>query len=146
MIIGAMQRTEKLPETILGGFKHSAQLCVNVSGAILEELRDLVTTGKGLDQTTGPVGIVSLVSAEVREEGVSSFIRLLALLSVNLGLMNLLPIPGLDGSRLVFGLVEVVRRKPVPPEKEAMVHLAGMVLLFGFMIFITYKDIMKLFG
>ncbi len=146
VIIGAMQRTEKLPETILGGFKHSAQLCVNVSGAILEELRDLVTTGKGLDQTTGPVGIVSLVSAEVREEGVSSFIRLLALLSVNLGLMNLLPIPGLDGSRLVFGLVEVVRRKPVPPEKEAMVHLAGMVLLFGFMIFITYKDIMKLFG
>ena len=67
-------------------------------------------------------------------------------ISINLGLMNLLPIPGLDGSRLVFGLVEVVRRKPVPPEKEAMVHLAGMVVLFGFMIFITFKDIMKLFG
>ena len=67
-------------------------------------------------------------------------------ISINRGLMNLLPIPGLDGSRLVFGLVEVVRRKPVPPEKEAMVHLAGMVVLFGFMIFITFKDIMKLFG
>ena len=56
------------------------------------------------------------------------------------------PIPGLDGSRLVFGIVEVIRRKPVPPEKEAVVHLVGMVFLFGLMIFFTFKDIMKLFG
>ena len=67
------------------------------------------------------------------------------LISINLGLMNLLPIPGLDGSRLVFGLVEVIRRKPVAPEKEAMVHLVGMVFLFGILIFFTYKDVMRLF-
>ena len=73
------------------------------------------------------------------------FIWLLAMLSINLGLMNLLPIPGLDGSRLVFGLVEIIRRKPVPPEKEAIVHMAGMVVLFGFIIFVTYRDIVKLF-
>ena len=86
-----------------------------------------------------------MVSSEVQENGLTAFIGLLMTISINLGLMNLLPIPGLDGSRLVFGVVEVIRRKPVPPEKEAMVHLAGMVVLFGFMIFITFKDVMKLF-
>ena len=89
---------------------------------------------------------MSLVSEEVQEGGLSAYVQLLVLISINLGLMNLLPIPGLDGSRLIFGLVEVIRRKPVPPEKEAMVHLIGMVFLFGLMIFFTFKDIMKLFG
>ena len=143
--IGGVYRTETQPVTFLGGFEHSWQWCVNASGAILGALKDLVTTGKGLDQTSGPVGIVSMVSAEVQEGGLSAFVQLLVLISINLGLMNLLPIPGLDGSRLVFGLVEVIRRKPVPPEKEAMVHLAGMVFLFGLMIFFTFKDIMRLF-
>ena len=144
--IGGVYRTEMRPVTFGEGFRYSWELCVNASGAILGALKDLVTTGKGLDQTSGPVGIVSLVSSEVREGGLSAFVQLLVLISINLGLMNLLPIPGLDGSRLVFGLVEVIRRKPVPPEKEAMVHLVGMVFLFGLMIFFTFKDIMKLFG
>ena len=144
--IGGVYRTETQPETFLGGFEHSWQWCASASGAILGALKDLVTTGKGLDQTSGPVGIVSLVSEEVQEGGLSAYVQLLVLISINLGLMNLLPIPGLDGSRLIFGLVEVIRRKPVPPEKEAMVHLIGMVFLFGLMIFFTFKDIMKLFG
>ena len=144
--IGGKYRTETEPETFLGGIKDSWDWCSYASGVMLRALKDLVTTGEGIDQTSGPVGIVSMVSTEVQEEGLRAFIRLLMVISINLGLMNLLPIPGLDGSRLVFGLVEVVRRKPVPPEKEAMVHLAGMAVLFGFMIFITFKDIMKLFG
>ena len=144
--IGGIYRTETLPETFLGGFEHSWDWCVSASGAILGALKDLVTTGKGLDQTSGPVGIVSLVSEEVQVGGLSAFVQLLVLISINLGLMNLLPIPGLDGSRLVFGIVEVIRRKPVPPEKEAMVHLVGMVFLFGLMIFFTFKDVMRLFG
>ena len=144
--IGGTYRTETRPVSFGEGFRYSWELCVNASGAILGALKDLVTTGKGLDQTSGPVGIVSIVSSEVKEGGLSAFIQLLVLISINLGLMNLLPIPGLDGSRLVFGLVEVIRRKPVPPEKEAMVHLVGMVFLFGLMIFFTFKDIMRLFG
>ena len=143
--IGGIYRTETQPETFTGGFEHSWQWCAGASGAILGALKDLVTTGKGLDQTSGPVGIISLVSSEVREDGLSAFVQLLVLISINLGLMNLLPIPGLDGSRLVFGLVEVIRRRPVPPEKEAVVHLVGMVFLFGLMIFFTFKDIMRLF-
>ena len=144
--VGGKYRVETEPETFLGGFKDSWEWCGYASGTMLRALKDLVTKGEGLDQTAGPVGIVTMVSNEVQENGLRAFIELLMVISINLGLMNLLPIPGLDGSRLVFGLVEVVRRKPVPPEKEAMVHLAGMVVLFGFMIFITFKDIMKLFG
>ena len=64
---------------------------------------------------------------------------------INLGIMNALPIPGLDGSRFLFMLVEAIRRKPVAPEKEAMVHLAGMVFLFGVMIFFTFRDVLNLF-
>ena len=144
--IGGVYRTEVSPVTFLGGIGQSWKWCVSASGAILGALKDLVTTGEGLDQTSGPVGIVSIVSTEVQEGGFSAFVQLLVLISINLGLMNLLPIPGLDGSRLVFGLVEVIRRKPVPPEKEAMVHLVGMVFLFALMIFFTFKDVMRLFG
>ena len=144
--IGGVYRTETAPVSFGGGLAQSWRLCVDASGAILGALKDLVTTGKGLDQTSGPVGIVSIVSSEVKEGGFSAFVQLLVLISINLGLMNLLPIPGLDGSRLVFGLVEVIRRKPVPPEKEAVIHLVGMAFLFALMIFFTFKDIMRLFG
>ena len=104
-----------------------------------------MTTGEGLDQTSGPVGIISIVSTEVSSGGFQAFLELLITISINLGLMNLLPIPGLDGSRLVFGLVELIRRKPVPPEKEAMVHMAGMVLLFGLLIVVTFRDVIRIF-
>ena len=107
-------------------------------------LKNLVTRGEGLDQTSGPVGIVSMVSSEVRTGGMDAFINLLILISINLGIMNLLPIPGLDGSRFLFQVLEVIRRKPIPPEKEAVVHLAGFILLFSLMIFFTYRDIMNL--
>ena len=143
--IGGYVRTKTVPVGFLGGFRESFAMCVDAGGAILRALKNLVTTGEGLDQTSGPVGIVSLVSSQVQAYGASAFVQLLILISINLGLMNLLPIPGLDGSRLVFCLIEVVRRKPVPPQKEAVVHLVGMVFLFGLMIFFTYKDIIRLF-
>ena len=73
-----------------------------------------------------------------------TMLEIIVLLSVNLGIMNLLPIPALDGGRLVFMLVEVIRGKPVPPEKEGMVHFAGLVVLMVLMVFIMYNDIMRL--
>ena len=68
------------------------------------------------------------------------------LLSVNLGIMNLLPFPALDGGRLVFLLVEAFRGKPIPPEKEGMVHLAGMMALMVLMVLVFFNDITKFFG
>ena len=144
VMIGGVYRTEMRKVTLGGAVENAWRLCVTASGAILGALKNLVTTGEGLDQTSGPVGIISIVSGEVKEGGFSAFVQLLTLISINLGLMNLLPIPGLDGSRLVFGIIEWIRRKPVPPEKEAMVHMVGMVFLFGILIFFTFKDVMRI--
>ena len=67
------------------------------------------------------------------------------LLSVNLGIINLLPFPALDGGRLVFLVVEAIRGKPIPPEKEGMVHLAGMVVLMLLMVVVLFNDISRIF-
>ena len=73
-----------------------------------------------------------------------SLMNLTIFITINVGICNLLPIPALDGGRFMFLLVEAVRRKPVKPEHEGYVHVAGMFLLFAFMIFVTYNDILKL--
>jgi regulator of sigma E protease len=77
---------------------------------------------------------------------VLTMINFAVLLSVNLGVMNLLPLPALDGGRLLFMLIEVVRGKPVAPEKEGMVHFVGFVLLMILMVFVLYNDIAKIFA
>lgn len=118
--------------------------CVYASGMILRLLKGLVTTGEGLENTSGIVGAVSAVSQQVQTGGFDAFVNALVMLSINLGVMNMLPIPGLDGSRFLFLVLEVIRRKPVKPEREAMVHLIGMVFLFGVMIFFTYRDVLNL--
>ena len=126
--------------------------CVRAAGAIVGALKDLITTGAGLEQTSGPVGIVKLIAEETQRSAAASALdafvtygELLVMISVNLGLFNLIPIPGLDGSRLVFLLIEAIRRKPVPQQVEAYVHMAGYMLLFGLMIVLTYKDVLNLF-
>ena len=107
-----------------------------------------------MNDLSGPVGIVQNMG-EVYEESVENggyFVALLnmmnwaIMLSANLGVMNLLPIPALDGGRLVFLLIEAIRRKPIPPEKEGMVHFAGFVALMVLMVFVLYNDIVRLFA
>ncbi len=105
-----------------------------------------------LNDVSGPVGIVSTIDSTVDEAvpyGATVVILMLAnfcvLLSANLGVMNLLPIPALDGGRLVFLLIEAVRGKPIDKEKEGMVHMAGMMLLMALMIFVLFNDVRKLF-
>ena len=113
----------------------------------------MLFTGKAsVNDLSGPVGIVDIMGETVTETksgGVGlvllNFINLAILFSVNLGVMNLLPIPALDGGRLLFCLIEVVRRKPVPKEKEAYVTLAGALLLFALVIFVFFNDIRKFF-
>ncbi len=113
---------------------------------ILTFLKGLVTGRSNVTgEVMGPIGILSLVG-EVAKTGWLDIINLTAVLSVNLGLINLLPIPALDGSKIMFLLAEVVRGKPIDPEKEGMVHLIGFGILITLMLFITYKDILNLFG
>ena len=71
---------------------------------------------------------------------------LMVVISINLGLVNLLPIPALDGSRIVFLVIEAIRRKPVSQKVESIVHMCGYVFLFGVMIFFTFKDVLRIFG
>lgn len=88
----------------------------------------------------GPVAIAR-ITAEVARQGWADLLELTAILSLNLAVINLLPIPALDGGRLFFVLVEAIRRKRIPPEKEALVHLAGFALLLGLMALITVVDV-----
>ena len=115
----------------------------NFVGMMLDSLKNLVFHGEGASDVTGPVGIISVVS-EVAREGFYMVLYILFVISLNLGLMNLLPLPALDGGRLVFLIVEAIRRKPIPPEKEGMVHGVGMLLLLGLILVITYQDIVRL--
>lgn len=105
------------------------------------------------DDVAGPVGIAQLVGNTYEEASpyglgsvIFSMMNIAILLSVNLGILNLLPIPALDGGRLVFFLIEALRGKPVPPEKEGMVHLAGMAVLMLLMVFVLFNDISRLFS
>lgn len=103
------------------------------------------------DSVAGPVGIVTMVGETIEEgqrAGLAALINIFAtwglLLSATLGIMNLLPIPALDGGRLLFLLVEVLRGRPINPEKEGMVHAAGMVVLMMLMVLVLFNDIRKL--
>ncbi len=102
-----------------------------------------------VNEISGPIGVVGAMNSAAQQGGILGILNLLYLasfISVNIGIMNLLPIPALDGGRILFVLVEAVRRKPIPPEKEGIVHFAGLILLFGIMIFATWNDIMRLFS
>ncbi|MBE5767796.1 MAG: PDZ domain-containing protein [Clostridiales bacterium] len=125
-------------------FKASGNYFIYYATAMIDGLRQMVFGEVGLDQTMGPVGLISSIGEQTRESGWQAIFSMTALISLNLGIVNLLPLPALDGGRLVFLLVEMVRRKPIPPEKEGMVHAIGLILLFGLIIVITYKDIARL--
>ena len=123
----------------------SVQYNIESVKAILDALRNMLFKGQGVEDVTGPVGTVYVIQEVTQQGGFEVYLELLALISVNLGVMNLLPIPGLDGSRLLFLLVEAVRRKPVRRELEGAIHAAGFILLMGLMVLLTYKDIMRFF-
>ena len=106
---------------------------------------DLIRGKYGLNDLSGPVGIVTAIGT-VRTYGMESLMNLIVMITINLGIFNLLPLPALDGGRLVFLIIEGIRKKPVPPEKEGMVHLIGMACFIILMGVITVSDILKLTG
>lgn len=115
-------------------------------------LRGLLNGSVGKDDVAGPVGIATVVGETYETSkahgGLSVLINMMyiaVVLSVNLGILNLLPLPALDGGRLVFLLIEVVRGKPVPPEKEGIVHFAGMVVFMILAVLILFNDIARIF-
>lgn len=115
-------------------------------------LKELVTGHLGMKDLSGPVGVVDAIGdtyEQSKSEGTlmiwMNMLNMAVLLSANLGVMNLLPLPALDGGRLVFLVVEAVRRKPVNRQVEGMIHFAGLMLLMALMVVVMYNDILKIF-
>ncbi len=119
-----------------------------VARSIYAALGDMITGKAGLDNVSGPVGVASVVGSAVdsgRYRG-KNILQIVAMLTKNLGIFNLLPLPALDGGRLFFMLIELVRGKPVPPDKEGVVHTIGLMLLLALAAVICFNDILKLIG
>ena len=111
---------------------------------VWESIFDLITGRFGMEAVSGPIGVTTAISDAAQ----SSFLDLLYLavvISINLGVINMMPLPALDGGRAVFIILEMIRRKPVPVKYEGMVHFVGIVLLMGLMLIISLKDIISLF-
>ena len=118
---------------------------------VLKSLKMLVTGKVSANEVSGPVGIVNVIGDtynQTKSEGfmvtLFTMINLAIMLSANLGVMNLLPIPALDGGRLFLYIVELIIRRPIPKEKEGMIHFIGFILLMVLMVFLIFNDIRKI--
>ena len=118
----------------------------------LLSLKELVTGQLGFQNLSGPVGVVDAIGTtyeESKSEGTlmlwMNMLNMAVLLSANLGVMNLLPLPALDGGRLVFLIIEAIRKKPINREIEGRIHFAGLMALMVLMVVVMYNDILKIF-
>ncbi len=149
-------KVEPIERSVGSVISQSWKGSVSYARLIWISLGDLVTGQYKINDLSGPVGIVSAISDVVSngttETGIDwsglfeNLFSMAALISINVGIFNLLPLPALDGGRLVFLIIEAIRKKPVSPEKEGMVHFAGLALLMLLMLYVTFNDVIKLFG
>lgn len=133
-----------LEKTPLNVIRQAFDYTLFYARLVFRSLLDLVTQRVSVTELSGPVGIVSAIN-QAAGMGVAEVLSLLALLTVNLGIFNLLPFPALDGGKLVFLLIEGIFRRPLPKRFEIWVNLAGLFFLFAVMIFATVNDITRLF-
>ena len=152
-MLGMNGRAVRQKGTVLETITHSFFEIRYQINTTIESLKMLVTGKVGLNDLSGPVGIVKVMgdtydsneSAGGVGLAIMSMVNFSIFLSANLGIMNLLPIPALDGGRLVFLLIEAIRRKKISPEKEGMVHFVGLVALMALMVFVMFNDIRNIF-
>ncbi len=129
-------------KTVGSFIRQSFTRTVSYAKVVWFSLIDLVTGKYGISAMSGPVGVTSAIS-EVAKRGIMDLLPLIALITINLGVFNLLPIPALDGGRAFFLIIEMIIRRPIPKKFEGVVHAVGLILLLGFMAFITLNDIWK---
>ena len=131
------------PDSIGMHVNMAVRTSLNYARLVWVSLGMLVSGQVGVDQLSGPVGVAS-VMATTASYSISAFLQLVAFISINLGVMNLLPLPALDGGRLVFLIIEGIRRKPVPAKYEGYIHAAGLMLLLALMVYVTGQDIVRI--
>ena len=125
--------------------KHSFWRSVSTVKMVYDSLIGLVSGRFGMEAVSGPVGVVEAVGTAA-QSGAWSVLYLVIVLSINLGVFNLIPFPALDGGRFLFLVIEGIRRKPLNRNVESYVNFVGIMLLFALMIFVTVKDVFHLFG
>ena len=130
-------------KTFASVIDEAAKWTVSLGRMIFLSLVDLLTGNVAINQMAGPVGIVTVIS-EAASVGIENVLLILAMITINLGIFNLVPFPALDGGRLLFLLIELVRGKPINQKYEILVNTAGMIILLGFMAFVTFSDVTKL--
>lgn len=150
-LFGLFGTGERVRTGILDTLKYSALDVKYWVDTTFGSLKLLITGKVSFNDMSGPVGIVQAIGTTYNQSKVDgvfyvfiSMLNMCILLSANLGVMNLLPLPALDGGRLVFLVIEAIRRKRIDPNKEGMVHTVGLLLLLGLMVLIFFNDIRKL--
>ncbi len=135
-------RAEKTPAFII---KEGFFSTVSIVKTVYVSFVKMITGAIGIENMSGPVGITQAVG-QAKEYGWLALLNFFAFITVNLGVVNLLPLPALDGGRLVFILIELIIRRPVPQKYEGAIHFVGLAVLMLLLVFITFNDIVRLFG
>jgi len=117
---------------------------ISLFGSMWDTLKYLFTGKVGVNQLSGPVGIYSIVDSQA-EQGIEAILYLVAYLSINVGIINLLPFPAFDGGRILFLIIEKIFKKPVSKRVENIIHSIGFMLIIGLLIYVTFNDLIRLF-
>lgn len=138
-------------KTFFTTVKRSGVETLSMVRMVVESLKGILTGRFGLNDMAGPVGTAQVITQAASEglksgfgDAVGNIMTIIVLITVNLGVVNLLPIPALDGGRFLFLLVELIFRKPIPTKYEGWVHTAGFVLIIGLMLVVTFNDIVRI--
>ncbi len=142
-LIGIAFGTEK--KGFLSTLKYSLYESVLIGKLIIISVGDLITGAVSADNLSGPVGIVGVINTAAKS-GLTDILYIMAFITINLGIFNLLPLPALDGGRIVFIVIEAIIRKPVPPKYEGIIHAVGLILLILLMLYATGNDFIRLFS
>jgi len=142
--IGVLSQVHYEKQGLGTSIKIGLQQTYQLTVVLLSGLWVLITGGASASDLAGPVGIAGLIG-EAAQVGMVFLLSFTAFLSINLGILNLLPIPALDGSRIVFAIVEAIRKKPIEPEREGFIHWLGFLFLMGLIVLVTFNDLIKIY-
>lgn len=131
-------------KTFWGSVRYSFLWMFSIVRQVWMSFLNLITGNFTMSELSGPVG-VSTVIGQASTAGIKTLLLLVSFITINIGVFNLLPVPALDGGRLVFLLIELVIRRPVNPKYEGLIHATGFVLLMGIMLVVTFNDVVRLF-
>lgn len=140
LIIGVTFKISK--NTFANNIYHGFWDTIEFTTSIVDNLKSLFRGNISVNELTGPVGISEAVS---KTEGFQEFIYMLALISLSLGVTNLLPFPPLDGGKILLLIIEAIRRKPIKQNVEVAIQMTGFCLLIGLSIYVTYNDVLRIF-